>query len=264
MVDVAGGADDAHRPTAPAALRSTASCSGSTVRRSSSTRSSLDTGDHGRVGRDAGARPARSGASGPSSATAQLGCVWPGSEPPPMAETPSRLPSTCPRPERRVDGTRTRRDLGWTRPRSCARPAPALGLAAQIVHQRRAERGQRGLVRPDRAHQRVAFELRDQPLRGPTMMPACGPPSSLSPEKHDQRRRQRPRCPGPSARAPDRSALCRAASPTRDRRPAAGPCSRRAQPARPGCGSCTKPITAKVRAVNAQQQRRLLGPPASA
>ena len=97
-----------------------------------------------------------------SSATAQLGCVWPGSEPPPMAD---RVSTTS--PPSRAASARARASRSRRRG---ADHAPdrhlALGLAAHVVHQRGAERRQRQLVRANRAHQRVPSQASRSRSRG--------------------------------------------------------------------------------------------------
>ncbi len=56
------------------------------------------------------------------------------------------------------------------------------GVAVQ--QQRRLERRERQLVDPQRPGQRMASGRRRPPRAVPTSSPACGPPSSLSPEQH--------------------------------------------------------------------------------
>jgi hypothetical protein len=93
VVDVAGRADDPHRWRTTAAA-SRASCSGRIARRSSSSRSSsMRPMTGGSARRSAAASPSGDSA---RSATAQLGWVCPGSEPPPMADRLSTaVPPTC-------------------------------------------------------------------------------------------------------------------------------------------------------------------------
>ena len=77
----------------------------------------------------------------------------------------------------------------WARRRT-ARPAPAACGRTGTSSRRRVdvhrehllERRHLHLVDPHRARDRVAAQPRDERRRRPTMMPACGPPSSLSPE----------------------------------------------------------------------------------
>ena len=64
--------------------------------------------------------------------------------------------------------------------------ARALGIA--VEPQRRLERGERELVDAQRPRERVLARAAADRLARPTSRPACGPPSSLSPEKHTSAR----------------------------------------------------------------------------
>ena len=120
---------------------------------------------------------------GPSSSSS-------GSEPPPAR--PAAAHDADAR-RRRARRRRSRRAARSARASSSARGAAsicstgivarrALGIAVQA--QRRLQRGERELVDPHRARQRVCAHARDRRLASPRRCPACGPPSSLSAEKH--------------------------------------------------------------------------------
>ena len=80
--------------------------------------------------------------------------------------------------------SRQRLDLGCRAREQPQRRQPLgqpVGIA--IEPQRRLQRGEPDLVEPQRPLHRVAVDARRSRSLRPTMKPACGPPSSLSPEK---------------------------------------------------------------------------------
>ena len=195
---------------------------GSTVRRSSTTRSSSIRPTTGRVA-------ARSAASSRSAertarATPDDGSVSPGSEPPPTVERSStprragadRVPPTALGPRSQlVRGRRDHppdRDLGSTA--SPARYSPSVA----------ATRGERRLVRPHRARQRVAPHPGDE-VGATDDQPGLRPADELvAAERDEVRAGGQPLAPA-SARARARSAPCRAARRSPGRRSTIAPCA---------------------------------------
>ena len=60
----------------------------------------------------------------------------------------------------------------------------AVSAADRVLLERGLERGVGQLVDAQRAHQRMTADPLERAARRPAMIPACGPPSSLSPLKH--------------------------------------------------------------------------------
>ena len=102
--------------------------------------------------------------------------------------------------DRRLAGDELRRGApAGTRPPAARRAAPAprrpgsasrapgsrapRSPASSIQGERGRERGERQLVGPHGARERILAAARDQRRAAPTRQPACGPPSSLSPLK---------------------------------------------------------------------------------
>ena len=196
-------------------------------------------------------RPPGDRAIGVSSATAQLGWVWPGSEPPPIGRArchDARALELC--------GQRSRarpRGLGRRR-RSCARRAPRVRprRARSAPASRRAPPASACRV-GSRASADAAAACRSRSAR-PTMMPACGPPSSLSPEKPPASC-PRPRWPGPSARGPARSAPYPASEPEPRSSTTGRPCARADLDQLLERRLVDEADLQEIRGVHAQQQR---------
>ena len=104
-----------------------------------------------------------------------------------LRPSPRRARSRCPTgrsppPGVRLAGPESPRPRpAWPGPGSRAGP-----LRISVEPQRGLERRQRELVQPQRAGQGVALGARHGSRR-PTISPACGPPSSLSPEQQIER-----------------------------------------------------------------------------
>ena len=189
MVDVAGGAErqrprrssagSARRgPPRPAArARRRARCAGRAAPRPSwirattggspARRAAASAGaDRGRAQRDRRARRARSAAA--------------------RRRRPGRRSRTTraagPICRRQRLGRRFQLGLGPLEHRQRRDLAPGPRRVA-VQAQRRLQRGQRQLVDPQRPGERMARGRRRSPSRVPSRSPACGPPSSLSPEQ---------------------------------------------------------------------------------
>ena len=119
-----------------------------------------------------------------SIATSTVGSSTPGALPPPIADDPITSVTFQPAASSRSASARARASMASasnaiiriTGTVCAARPA-------KIFEKRALERGQRQLVDAQRAHQWMRAQ---HDRRAPTseMMPACGPPNSLSPLKH--------------------------------------------------------------------------------
>ena len=110
------------------------------------------------------------------------------------------------------------------------------------MHQRRAERWPASACRDGwRASAGACAAVATSAAR-PTMMPACGPPSSLSPEKHTRSTPAATLSWTSGSRCQAEARWCRAASPSRGRRRPARSCCRRPRPARRGsAGARSRP-----------------------
>ena len=172
VVDVAGGAERQRRiaRSAMARRRRRPACG------SRAPGAVDDAGQHRRVAarsaRRAARRPGRPGR--PRTTAAR-----PAAAPRRRRGRPSRPPG------RRAARRAARPALAPPRPARrppAARGSPAAPLGVAVESERGLERGQRELVEPQGPGQRVAPAALDG-LGAATRIPACGPPSSLSPEK---------------------------------------------------------------------------------
>src|SRR6185503_12200609 len=169
VVDVAGGADrQRHARTAAATSSASASVS---VRQSRSVRPS-------RTIATTGGSPRRSGsASASSTAHAQLGTSASGSAPPPARATvastspPTAAASRSARARTAASGSRSMRTTGSSSG-ACSASNSVPSSAASVSLSARTARW---------SGWRRSFSTSSA---RPTTMPACGPPRSLSPEKH--------------------------------------------------------------------------------
>ena len=180
VVDVPGGRDDVHVSPArrsPAARTARCSARSSAPLHRPQVEQAAAAGD---PAQDRGS-PARSGVGAAPRAGSRP--RWPA---PPRARRRRRPRPRC-RPDRVQPGSPDSRPAA--RPASAASTGSAAGTgppARPAPPQRRLQRGQRQLVHAQRPGQRVPPQPVTTSLR-PSSSPACGPPSSLSPLRGDQR-----------------------------------------------------------------------------
>ena len=134
---------------------------------------------------------------------------------------------------------------------SSSRPRAPARAACGVRLQRRFERRVGQLVDAQRPHQRVAAQRSDQSAR-PAMMPACGPPSSLSPLKHT-RSAPAASVAGPTGSSASAGSAGRAGRCRGPRRAAACSWAAAATVQR---GALGEALDAEVRRMHAKDQRR--------
>ena len=227
----------------------------------------LDPADDRRVARSGApraARPRPGQRERPTTAS-----VSPGSEPPPTvaSRATTRIPAAGSSSRAASASARARRSSGRRRDHppdgdlADRQPGP-------VQPERRGERGERHLVGPHRPGQRVSRSRATRSAR-PTMSPACGPPTSLSPLNVTRSAPAAEALAPASARGPARRRPCRGARPLPRSSTTIAPWRWASAASAARVGRLDEALLAEVRRVDAEdepalavrERRRVVGDP---